>query len=305
MLPDYVQTNPAQSSIARHMRRVILKACKNSHHRLNSITKCSSSVPPSVSMITSKAPTSFSVAYEHFINLSNSTIARKRRKLILDNMKKSRNMTNDLTLTGTDPIYEIPSQVPPTCARKKSVTSIPSNMTHIEISGISLHKHFVSNNFPLFRNEDTLLQSIIQTARTKHIVNHASASSASASHHHIAPDIPPGSHRLVDAVSNSNDGMSLTGGSDVESEMEYEPLVDSHLQGFCKINLDATAPMNIHLIQKLLESQASLMQTMVPVFLPDELIMEIISLLDVKIIQRFISGVRDGHEDENEDEENL
>ncbi|CAI8600047.1 unnamed protein product [Vicia faba] len=58
--------------------------------------------------------------------------------------------------------------------------------------------------------------------------------------------------------------------------------------GFCKINLDATAPMDIHLIQKLLESQASLTQTVVPVFLPDELIMEIISLLDVKIIQRFM-----------------
>ncbi|KAL5063060.1 hypothetical protein RYX36_024797 [Vicia faba] len=44
---------------------------------------------------------SFSAAYEHFINLSDSTIARKKRKLIFDNRKRSHNMTNDSTLTET------------------------------------------------------------------------------------------------------------------------------------------------------------------------------------------------------------
>ena len=104
-------------------------------------------------------------------------------------------------------------------------------MTCIETSSIGLHKHHVSNNFHAFGNVETLLQSISHEARKNHTVNHVSASRTLTSHQHIAPDITSESHRSVDAISNFSDGMSLTDGSDVESELEYDTLVYSHLQG--------------------------------------------------------------------------
>lgn len=103
MKPNIIQNNVHQCGLARHRRRLILTSCRNTRvaHNAQQPTVCNTPnhvyiLTPSLSSLSSNAPNSTpnSTNYESLEDTSDHTIVRRRRNIILSNMKKSCEIEN-------------------------------------------------------------------------------------------------------------------------------------------------------------------------------------------------------------------
>ncbi|CAI8610732.1 unnamed protein product [Vicia faba] len=151
-------------------------------------------------------------------NLTKSSIARHRRRLIL----KGRRNTRDGLKTHR-----------PTSSKASNSTSfiLPSSLT-LTSDATTFH-----NNDPALGNANTLLRTFRHTVKINCNVSQASTSTSTSPTYgqHIAPDIPFEPQYSHDAVPNSEDDLSLANTLDFDADINHESLVDSHMQEYSDI----------------------------------------------------------------------